>query len=223
MDEHLPAIKTEKDTTPQLKVQAEARQSYLETVLSSPPQATSSAAPTFNPYTAYRGMYPTNNPTTLLGLDNATMDTIVPQTSNKSVLPTSLPSFHDYPAGAFCIDCNYCGKSIPNEHYHCSICDSGDFDLCQACVDRGLTCDGKEHWLIKRSIRGGMVIPSVTETIAPKKNVMKTEEEIKEPLETFEPYRDDAVAERTCNSCIRGTPSNLQGRPVLILPRTARA
>ena len=68
-----------------------------------------------------------------------------------------------------------------------------------------------------------MVIPSVTETIAPKKNIVKTEEETKEPLETFEPYHDDAAAERTCNSCIRGTRSNLHGRPSLIFPRTARA
>jgi next-to-BRCA1 protein 1 len=107
-------------------------------------------------------------------------------------------------APSFAIDCNNCGNAIANEHYHCSICDSGDFDLCQTCVDSGITCDGKDHWLIKRFQQGGSIIPSVTETIAPKK--AKAEEpkaELKgEKSEVFKAgkYQGD----RTCNSCING-------------------
>jgi next-to-BRCA1 protein 1 len=141
-----------------------------------------------------------------MGLNNATTETlVVPPVSTTAQISTNVPNFCDYPSGAFCIDCNHCGKSIPNEHYHCSICDAGDFDLCRSCVDRGVTCDGEEHWLIKRSIKGGMVIPSVTETIAPKKATDKTvdTQDMKESVPLNED-EDESIAERTCNSCIRG-------------------
>jgi hypothetical protein len=108
-------------------------------------------------------------------------------------------------AASFAIDCNNCGNAIANEHYHCSICDSGDFDLCQACVDSGITCDGEDHWLIKRFQLGGSIIPSITETIAPK--VKKVEEPSAEIVKEEKPevlkaskYQGD----RTCNSCING-------------------
>jgi len=141
-----------------------------------------------------------------MGLNNATNETLVaPPVSTTAPISTNVPNFRNYPSGAFYIDCNNCGKSILNEHYHCSICDAGDFDLCQGCVDRGVGCDGEEHWLIKRSIRGGTVIPSVTETIAPKKATDKAADtqDMKESVPLNED-EDESVAERTCNSCIRG-------------------
>jgi next to BRCA1 gene 1 protein len=141
-----------------------------------------------------------------MGLNNATNETlVVPPVSTAAQISTNVPNFHNYPSGVFYIDCNHCGKSILNEHYHCSICDTGDFDLCQSCVDRGVTCDGEEHWLIKRSIRGGTVIPSVTETIAPKKATDKAAgtQDMKESVPLNED-EDESVADRTCNSCIRG-------------------
>ena len=141
-----------------------------------------------------------------MGLNNATTETlVVPPVSTTAQTSTNVTNFCDYPSGAFCIDCNNCGKSIPNEHYHCSICDAGDFDLCRSCVDRGVTCDGEEHWLIKRSIRGGMVIPSVTETIAPKKATDEAADtqDMKESVPLNED-EDESIAERTCNSCIKG-------------------
>lgn len=106
-------------------------------------------------------------------------------------------------APSFAIDCNNCSQAIANEHYHCSICDSGDFDLCQACVDSGMTCDGEDHWLIKRFQQGGSIIPSVTETIAPKK--AKFEEPKAEKEEKPELFKTGKyLGERTCNSCING-------------------
>ena len=207
MDELSTSIKANKGPTPPPKAQAESRPSYLDTVLSYPPQPTAPNLPPYDPYTTYRPVGYRSAPlATTLGLKNATNDTLVmPPMSTTTPMSTNIPSFQDYPSGAFCIDCNHCGKSIPNEHYHCSICDAGDFDLCQSCVDRGVTCDGDEHWLIKRSIKGGMVIPSVTETIAPKKAINKpaTTQAMKESVPVNE-YEDEAVAERTCNSCIRG-------------------
>jgi next-to-BRCA1 protein 1 len=116
------------------------------------------------------------------------------------------PSLRDslFPA-SFAIDCNNCGTAIANEHYHCSICESGDFDLCQACVDSGITCDGKDHWLIKRFQQGGSIIPSVTETIAPK--VKKADEPKAETVKEEKPevLKDSKYqGDRTCNSCING-------------------
>ena len=108
-------------------------------------------------------------------------------------------------AANFAIDCNNCGNAIANEHYHCSICDSGDFDLCQACVDSGITCDGEDHWLIKRFQQGGNIIPSITETIAPKK--AKAEKPKAESVKEEKPEVLKAgryLGDRTCNACING-------------------
>ncbi len=205
MDEQPALGNPNKDSTPPQVGHHESRQSYLETVLSYPPQPALSSAIPYEPYPTYRrATYRPAALSTALGMNNATNDTLVPAVSTEAPVSTNIPSFRDYPSGAFCIDCNNCGKSIPNEHYHCSICDNGDFDLCQGCVDRGVSCDGEEHWLIKRSIRGGEVIPSVTETIAPKSvNKGTSIPEMKQPLPGND-YEDDSIAERTCNSCIKG-------------------
>lgn len=37
--------------------------------------------------------------------------------------------------------CNGCDQLIQGNFYHCSICDEGDWDICQKCLDRGLTCN----------------------------------------------------------------------------------
>jgi next-to-BRCA1 protein 1 len=82
-------------------------------------------------------------------------------------------AFNDYrmpPAECprFAICCNSCEETAPDVHYHCSTCDDGDFDLCQSCVDKGITCYGSDHWLIKRTKVDGQIVTSTTETIAPK-------------------------------------------------------
>jgi hypothetical protein len=220
MDEQPASVKAEKVPTPPYKPQGEPRPSYLDTVLSYPSQPTAPGLPLYDPYTSYRptSFRPTALSTTM-GLNNTTSDTLVmPPVSITTPVSSNIPSSHDYPVGAFCIDCNNCGKSIPNEHYHCSICDAGDFDLCQGCIDRGVTCDGNEHWLIKRSIKGGRVIPSITETIEPKKAGDKTAEtqDMKERIPLNE-YEDESVAERTCNSCIRGKLISGPGRDCFTL------
>ena len=129
-------------------------------------------------------------------------------------------------SGAFCIDCNNCGDTIPNEHYHCSICDQGDYDLCPKCVDTGVLCPGEGHWLIKRTINNGVVTNSTTETIAPRKDdepidatpktpkepTPVTEEETAEaekpappaPAQPVEEKQHIKIAVRTCNACFEG-------------------
>ena len=111
------------------------------------------------------------------------------------------------PGTSFTICCNHCDKPIPDGHWHCSICDEGDFDLCLTCVEKGILCDCEDHWLIKRSVQDGKVINSFTEKMAPKKNTkVEYEREIPgaftEPKEESSNTADDIT--RTCNSCVGG-------------------
>ncbi|KAF2686211.1 hypothetical protein K458DRAFT_387213 [Lentithecium fluviatile CBS 122367] len=64
--------------------------------------------------------------------------------------------------------CNNCNLPMEDEHYHCSICDHGDYDLCLACVDSGIHCPGSNHWMVKRFVKNGCVVNSTTERVAPK-------------------------------------------------------
>jgi next-to-BRCA1 protein 1 len=98
----------------------------------------------------------------------------------------------------FSVYCNHCSNAIPDEHHHCSTCDDGDYDLCQNCVNKGVTCNG-EHWMIKRYVKNGKVINSTTETIAPKPKALFSES--KTTLVAEEPK---ITATRTCNNCIEG-------------------
>ena len=110
-------------------------------------------------------------------------------------------------SNSFTICCNHCDKPIPDAHWHCSICERGDFDLCQECVEKGCLCDSEDHWLIKRFVKGGKVINSTTETIAPKKAI-KTEEKAIPGAFTSDIKREDVHESvdlsRTCNSCVQG-------------------
>lgn len=111
----------------------------------------------------------------------------------------------------FSVYCNSCQHPIPDEHYHCSTCDDGDFDLCQDCISNGLTCGGEGHWMIKRSVKNGKVIASVTETLPPravpasasKATLVQTDEPLTNPERE---HKDVALYSRTCNSCIQGFP-----------------
>ncbi|KAI9823153.1 MAG: hypothetical protein M1832_002596 [Thelocarpon impressellum] len=118
--------------------------------------------------------------------------------------PPGVPRF---PGTSYSVYCNSCDVPIPHAHYHCSICDDGDFDLCQACVDAGVLCHGEDHWLIKRFVQDHKVINSTTETIAPRKGV---EEGLAETdgSDQREPSLKPLQALLTCNQCsFSGVPS----------------
>lgn len=114
----------------------------------------------------------------------------------KELSRATLPTTHDFCPSPFSIDCNHCGRSVANEHYHCGKCELGDFDLCPACIEQGVTCDGEDHWLIKRTIMNGKVYSSNTETLPSKKSTPKPIVEVK-----AEPVAEEED-QRTCNSCI---------------------
>ncbi|OLN85605.1 Next to BRCA1 gene 1 protein [Colletotrichum chlorophyti] len=120
-----------------------------------------------------------------------------------------------HPHTNFAVCCNSCDQTVPDAHYHCSTCDDGDFDLCQNCVDQGITCYGADHWLIKRVVKDGQIHNSTTETIAPKvkPNVKEAvEEPAKAPVnihELLRPVFSNALySMRTCNCCVTELPES---------------
>lgn len=122
----------------------------------------------------------------------------------ESVVPPTYP---------WSVYCNICDTPMANEHYHCNICDDGDYDLCQTCVDAGRHCPGDGHWLIKRLVKNGHVINSTTERVSPKLKLNEpsdmpgafTEEKKMENEDVEEEQRDSPT--RTCNACVNGKPS----------------
>ncbi|KAG6036035.1 hypothetical protein E4U41_005831 [Claviceps citrina] len=136
------------------------------------------------------------------------------------------------PAARFAVCCNSCENNIPDAHYHCSTCDDGDFDLCQSCVDQGITCYGDDHWLIKRSMRNGQIANSTTETISPKPKAKPEPEpmpELAQKVNDVTVLIDGNVSSedaslpnpqpsdgrwpdfgsmRTCNQCVRELPES---------------
>jgi next-to-BRCA1 protein 1 len=93
---------------------------------------------------------------------------------------------------------------MDDEHFHCSVCDNGDYDLCPACVDSGIHCPGDGHWMVKRFVKNGNVVNSTTQRIPPKVKVAETKDipgaftDEKQSVT----YEDEAT--RTCNSCVKG-------------------
>lgn len=116
---------------------------------------------------------------------------------------------------AWSVYCNECDVPMSDAHFHCSICDGGDYDLCEACVAGGKLCPGEGHWLIKRSIKNGKVITSTTERVGRKSKTEEAEElEVQKGMpgaftegtkssseEVWEPTR-------TCNCCVVVLPEN---------------
>lgn len=148
---------------------------------------------------------------------------------------------HKSASGMFCIDCNNCNRSIANEHFHCSICEDGDYDLCPQCVKAGASCGGEGHWLIKRVVNNGIVNNSTTETL-PLRQQIKLENPLRQstvnqskqdktvaaeicPMETFKPARSDVADQgeenAICNGCGRGKSACLKSGRALI-PNRAR-
>ena len=125
--------------------------------------------------------------------------------------PTALRAIDqdfDVPATCFTVCCNNCSITVPDTHWHCSICEDGDYDICEECVSSGVHCGVEGHYLIKRFIKNGKVISSTTETV-PKKPLPKIDTE-KDVSVTFaseikEEHNSEMLElSRTCNSCVNG-------------------
>ncbi|KAF2449953.1 hypothetical protein P171DRAFT_351305 [Karstenula rhodostoma CBS 690.94] len=104
--------------------------------------------------------------------------------------------------------CNNCNIAMEDEHYHCSICDHGDYDLCPSCVESGIHCPGSGHWMVKRFVKNGSVVNSNTERLTPKKPQAEhempgafTEEKQSVPETVQKPEAEEPT--RTCNCCVQ--------------------
>ena len=47
--------------------------------------------------------------------------------------------------------CDYCLELTTEIHFHCNICSNNNYDICQACFEKGRRCLIPEHRLIKRA------------------------------------------------------------------------
>jgi len=135
-----------------------------------------------------------------------------------------LPPTFNLSKRPFTVCCNKCDKAVPNAHFHCSKCDDGDFDLCQECVNSGVTCNDETHWLIKRTIKDGEITQSTTAILSPKKGSAAAPAPMPivaapslidlsiRPLATAAcragpaPTWTTAYNARTCNSCVQEFP-----------------
>ncbi|KAK3327433.1 hypothetical protein B0T19DRAFT_400302 [Cercophora scortea] len=128
------------------------------------------------------------------------------------------------PRATYAVCCNSCDRTIPEAHYHCSTCHDGDFDLCQDCVDQGITCFGDDHWLIKRFVKNGVITNSTTERIAPKPKPQAKQQPVEQAapavvaapvkvapassaermMSNFNEYLYSSI--RTCNCCVSELP-----------------
>ncbi|KAG5964880.1 hypothetical protein E4U58_003012 [Claviceps cyperi] len=123
----------------------------------------------------------------------ATSNPPKPSDLTSPVCPESAPA-----KAAFAVCCNCCEKNIPDTHYHCSICNDGDFDLCPSCHEQDITCFSDHHWLIKRTVSNGQIVNSTTETISQK---LKAKSE--PPTKPAKPLDDlDELVNATANVSI---------------------
>ena len=108
------------------------------------------------------------------------------------------------PLASFTVQCNNCNDNISNTHWHCSICENGDYDLCPNCIDFGVHCEIDNHFLIKRTIECGRVINSTMETAARKVMSPAPEKEIPGAFDTApeESLPEAQEMTRTCNCCV---------------------
>ncbi|KAL8913691.1 MAG: hypothetical protein Q9171_001541 [Xanthocarpia ochracea] len=63
-----------------------------------------------------------------------------------NIMITSRPRDEDT---AILVKCNNCGKLPLKLYNRCEICDGGYFDLCQACVNKGIHCLDRAHQLVQ--------------------------------------------------------------------------
>lgn len=110
------------------------------------------------------------------------------------------------PHASWVVYCNNCNHPMEDEHFHCSVCDGGDYDLCPACVDTGIHCPGAGHWMVKRFVKNGCVVNSTTERVGPKVNAEEKQEVPGAFTDEKQSVAEDEEATRTCNCCVKVLP-----------------
>lgn len=113
------------------------------------------------------------------------------------------PKMREVVNQVYAVYCNICNVNVDSVHYHCGVCDSGDFDLCERCVEEGKHCNNAEHWMIKRTIVKGEVISSRELIASTTAIVAKKSETLNQRVEEKAVEPQD-VSGRTCNCCCEG-------------------
>ncbi|KAH6655733.1 hypothetical protein BKA67DRAFT_516366 [Truncatella angustata] len=152
----------------------------------------------------------------------------VPTTTSEQPVIPECPALASRLRRPFTVCCNSCDRAVPDAHFHCSACDDGDFDLCQDCVNQGISCYNDQHWLIKRTIADGQITYSTTH-VAPKINRTSQDKPAQEPASAclqprlnlpirpiepvvrsnageLSPWAAPLFMARTCNSCVQEFP-----------------
>jgi next-to-BRCA1 protein 1 len=111
----------------------------------------------------------------------------------------------EHPQCSWVVYCNNCNNAMEHEHFHCSICDNGDYDLCPSCVDNGIHCPGSGHWMVKRFVQNGAVVNSTTERVGPKVKPTSVPGAFTQVID-LTGEEDTPAPTRTCNSCVKGEP-----------------
>ncbi|KAI9663793.1 MAG: hypothetical protein M1821_007283 [Bathelium mastoideum] len=196
-------------------------------IVSSQPTSSSVPAPAYNTHRPVSVNFPVAKPGEDAASRARARQQFFAELSNMSQkrdlalrLKETVPPLPAGATGAWSVYCNECDKPMLAEHFHCSICDDGDYDLCQECVSAGKVCPGANHWLIKRTLKDGRMINSITEKVAPKPRPSSQAEKEKETempgafteepkagtLLQAEPRFEPTLKPeptRTCNSCVK--------------------
>ncbi|KAI1350891.1 hypothetical protein F5Y01DRAFT_305061 [Xylaria sp. FL0043] len=135
-----------------------------------------------------------------------------PIREDNEVKQTEAPAQQECIKRPFTVCCNSCDRAVPEAHFHCSICDEGDFDLCQDCVNRGITCHGEGHWLIKRTVVDGDIKCSSTHIVPKSIRSTPFKPAAKPTSSTLPPQSRTGLTSsewtphfsaRTCNCCVQ--------------------
>ena len=54
--------------------------------------------------------------------------------------------------------CDHCRKRVRLSFFHCNTCQTGDYDICQVCFDKGLHCHDRDHWLVELKQTRGWIV-----------------------------------------------------------------
>ncbi|KAI0838666.1 hypothetical protein F5Y06DRAFT_41266 [Hypoxylon sp. FL0890] len=159
---------------------------------------------------------PLSNPQTVTETQFSKAVAVAPKAEEEEAKCDEILTVPNCPKRPFTVCCNSCDRSVPDAHFHCSTCDDGDFDLCQDCVNQGITCYGEGHWLIKRTIKDGQINYSSTTSVPPKNSRPQTKKETSTPSMSL-PIRSaesinwastwgTSYNDRTCNCCVQDFP-----------------
>lgn len=135
--------------------------------------------------------------------NDKTYSIIVPFTYNADLVFRPKPSNG---CSTWVVYCNACNKPMEDVHYHCGVCDGGDYDLCPSCVDSGIHCPGSGHWMVKRFVKNGCVVNSTTQRIPPKVKAEENQEVPGAYAEEKQSIANEEEPTRTCNCCVKVLP-----------------